>query len=107
MMIENISVAQLFDKIKNNDEFRLLDVREDWEYNLTHLDRAELLPLNQIQNKLNILDKSSQIIVYCHYGHRSYKACEILSNSGFKNVINVLGGIDEYSKIVDSNIKRY
>jgi rhodanese-related sulfurtransferase len=47
------------------------------------------------------------LVVYCHHGVRSQAAANWLSNRGASNVLNLTGGIDAWSIIVDKNVPRY
>lgn len=61
----------------------------------------------KIDHMLKELDKQAKTIVLCHHGRRSMFVCDILDKKGFKDVNNVVGGIDSYSINIDSSIKRY
>jgi len=51
-----------------------------------------------------MIDKNKEIFVYCHSGARSYNACKILEQLGFKTVYNLIGGISEWSgKVISKN----
>ncbi len=73
----------------------LLDVRTPEEYKKTHIKGAKLIPLSTLDTRLNELDKTSRIIVYCQSGNRSVSASRILSNNGFV-AYNVKGGINSW-----------
>jgi len=99
-----ISPPSLYEKIKDGDSFKLLDVREDFEYEENHIKDTLLLSVNKIsQNELDNLglNKDDEIVVYCRSGKRSTKAYEILKSLGYTNVKSLYGGIvhweeDEY-----------
>jgi rhodanese-related sulfurtransferase len=52
-------------------------------------------------------DKNEAIILHCHHGMRSDRACQFLAAQGFSNVHNLLGGIDEWSLKIDLSVPRY
>ena len=56
---------------------------------------------------LTELKPEAETIVMCHHGMRSAQLCQWLSMRGFSNVYNLRGGIDAYSRLVDSTINRY
>ena len=85
----------------------LLDVREQWEYDITHLSNSLLMPVSEVQPRLNELDMEQEIVVICHHGIRSAQIVGLLTNAGFKRVINLRGGIDAWAKEVDSSIPIY
>lgn len=70
----------------------LLDVRTPSEFNESHIGGALLIPLSELENRLEELDKDKKIIVYCRSGRRSADACAILAEHGF-DAYNMLGGI--------------
>ena len=74
--------------------FVLLDVREASEFEEGHIPGAVLIPLNTLGERapLEILDKDTQIIVYCRSGRRSAEAAQLLTELGFQHVFD-LGGI--------------
>ena len=84
-------------------EIILLDVRTEEEYEAEHIAMpgVELknIPKDELENRLGELDKSKKIIVYCRTGADSRTAGDMLVLNGFKNVYNMLGGIEEWKKI--------
>ena len=74
----------------------LIDVRSPQEYNEGHLDNSILLPEYEILKKIEdiIPNKNTKIILYCSSGTRSKKAQEELEKIGYKNVYNVLNGVE-------------
>jgi adenylyltransferase/sulfurtransferase len=103
-----ISVTELKAKMDAGEKFRLIDVRETSEYNLARIAGAELKPLGQIQQWARELpDRDEEIIVHCHYGMRSARACEYLAQQGFTNLKNLTGGIAAWSQQVDPAVPQY
>ena len=90
-LVDTISVEEL----KNKENPYILDVRTVEEYNLSHIDGAINIPLDELRENLEKLDKSKEIIVHCHSGLRSYLACRILQQKGY-NVKNLIGGYIMY-----------
>lgn len=82
--------------LKNAQDAVLLDVRSPQEYKEEHLENSINIPLYDITKKIDnvILNKETTIIVYCQSGNRSKKAIEILSKKGYKNLYNIIGGMD-------------
>ena len=74
----------------------LIDVRSPQEYNEGHLDNSILLPEYEILKKIKdiIPNKNTRIILYCSSGTRSKKAQEELEKMGYKNIYNVLNGVE-------------
>ena len=106
-MIQEIDVKTLNEKISNKDNFILLDVRTDSEYFLSNIEGAIHIPMNDIPNKLNTIDKSKEIIVQCKSGKRSAKVCQFLLNNNYENVRNLKGGIIAWANEIDPTIMVY
>ncbi|MBM4166667.1 MAG: molybdopterin-synthase adenylyltransferase MoeB [Ignavibacteria bacterium] len=98
-----ITVNELQKKI---DDVFLLDVREQYEFDIVNLS-GYLIPLKELPNRIHELDSSKEIVVYCHHGNRSSFAMQFLNHKGFANVKNLVGGIDEWARKIDTNMKRY
>ncbi len=73
--------------------FMFLDVRTPEEYKAGHIEGAVLLPVQELEKRLNEVSKDKRVYVYCHSGKRSAKASNILAGAGFNNIENVEGGI--------------
>jgi rhodanese-related sulfurtransferase len=106
-MIEEISPSDAKKLIDENKEIKLLDVRERWEYNISHIQNSILIPLSEFNSRFNELNPDDNIIVVCHHGVRSYRVTEFLLSKGFKKVKNLQGGIDAWSQQVDPSIPLY
>tara|TARA_B100000579_G_C22339105_1_gene624085 strand:- start:41 stop:358 length:318 start_codon:yes stop_codon:yes gene_type:complete len=105
-MVE-IDVKTLNQKILANDDFILLDVRNDSEVLLSKIDKSIHIPMKDIPSRISELDKNKEIVVQCKLGIRSAKVCEFLLNNQFSNVKNLKGGIAEWSKEIDPSIIVY
>ncbi|MBW1829130.1 MAG: sulfurtransferase [Deltaproteobacteria bacterium] len=75
------------------DEYNLLDVRQDWEYEEFHLPGAMLIPLPELPDRLGEIAVDKPTLVYCAVGGRSSAAANLINGQGFKDVYNMLGGI--------------
>jgi adenylyltransferase/sulfurtransferase len=103
-----ITVEGLKAKRDAGEKFRLIDVREPSEHQVAKIEGSELRPLGQIMNWTQELpDKDEEIVLHCHHGMRSDRACQYLSAQGFTNVNNLIGGIDEWSLKIDQTVPRY
>jgi rhodanese-related sulfurtransferase len=89
--VEFIDVEELRNKIKNKEKIVILDVRTQREYESGHIDGAVLIPIDELRENLNKLNKDDEIIIHCRTSYRSYLGYRILKNSGFKNVKNLNG----------------
>ncbi len=81
---------------KEKDRIILLDVRTPEEVKTDgKIPGSILIPLDQLPNKIDRLDKNKKILVYCKSGTRSVSASRLLSSLGFK-VYNIKGGINSW-----------
>ena len=85
----------------------LLDVREAPEASFVSLPDSVLIPLGQLPDRLDELDKNQSIVVYCHHGVRSARALEVLEKAGFTKVRHLTGGIDAWRVQVDPEMAGY
>ena len=108
MTVKQIKASEL-QKIIQLEESSpvLLDVREPFEYQMANIDNSVLIPLGQIQQRMNELDPQKEIIVICHHGMRSQQVADYLVYCGFTNVSNLVGGIDAWSIQCDPEVPRY
>lgn len=106
-MVGAITVEELKVKQDAGESFRLIDVREQQEYQHCRIPGAELKPLGQIAQWIHELDPNEELILQCHHGMRSQRACLMLASQGFTNVKNLTGGIDAWSLQVDPSVPRY
>lgn len=92
--IEVVSVEE-FEKGMNADEVQLLDVRTAEEFAEGHIGDAQNIDVLQTEDfmaKVENLDKSKPVYLYCRSGKRSQKAAQILTEKGFKSVTDLEGG---------------
>ena len=102
-----ISVNELKRKMDAREAFKLVDVREPFEYEIARIDGAQLIPLGEIAERAGELQREQQIVVHCHSGTRSAQAVRLLQHRGFNNVYNLEGGIDAWSDQIDSSVPKY
>jgi len=107
MSVKQVSATELKARIHNEENLFLLDVREHHEFQYARIENSVLIPLNQIPQRLGELDPQQEIVVICHHGMRSQQAASFLVHSGFKNIANLVGGIDAWSCSCDSSVPRY
>lgn len=82
-----------------------LDVRTQKEFERGHIEGAVHIPVDSLRERMNELDKSKPLYVYCGVGLRGYVAYRILVQEGFK-VSNLAGGMTLYNAINEDNKKR-
>jgi molybdopterin/thiamine biosynthesis adenylyltransferase/rhodanese-related sulfurtransferase len=106
-VIPIISAQDLKRRMDAGDSFTLIDVREQWENEAAQIKGARLIPLDELQTRLDEIPREGDIILHCHSGMRSQHAALVLQQAGFTNVYNLEGGIDAWSRDVDPSVPRY
>jgi len=114
-MFPEITVAELSEKLKSQDAFILLDVRELAELSRARLtdSRLEIVPMSRLAEAgTDVLPESARskdavVYVLCHHGNRSGQVTAWLAQQGWRNVFNVRGGIDEYARRIDHSVGFY
>jgi rhodanese-related sulfurtransferase len=86
----------------------LLDVREPWEYQTASVPNSLLMPMGEVASRAHTeLDPDAPIVVMCHHGARSLNVALWLREQGFTHAQSLAGGIDAWSRTVDSGVPRY
>jgi len=93
---ETVSVFRAKEMIDTDPSLVILDVRTEGEYVEGHIEGAINIPLEELEQRLDELDKERGILVYCRSGVRSERACEMLIEGGFRKVYNMEGGISAW-----------
>lgn len=96
-MSTDISVIELKKRLDAGEKINLIDVREQFEYDEFNLG-GELIPLGTLPGKLEDLEtmRDEEVIVHCRSGARSGTAKIFLTQSGFTNVRNLIGGVIDW-----------
>lgn len=102
-----IAPNQLKELIDEGKRFILLDVREQWEYEIVHIQGATLIPLGELPRRFREIAQGVEVVVYCHWGMRSLDAAFLLQQLGFKSVKSLVGGIDQWAQEIDTQLHRY
>ena len=87
-----------FYQLYQNEQLSLVDVREVEEFQTLHLEGARNLPLSQLSDTYDQLDKDLLYYVICKSGMRSARACQFLAEQGYE-VINVQGGMTAFENL--------
>lgn len=108
MMIPQMTAQEARQKLDAAEpRFVLLDCRENDELQICRISGATHIPMNDIPTRLTELDPDAEIAVICHSGRRSQRVAVFLTQQGFSNVKNLVGGIDAWSVEVDPSLPRY
>src|SRR3974390_2739992 len=85
----------------------VLDVREPWECEIAQLRGSLNIPLGEITGRLPELDPAAVIGVMCKMGGRRRRAAECLQSRVYRNVSNLAGGIDAWTREIDPSLASY
>jgi rhodanese-related sulfurtransferase len=105
--MKTLTALQLQKKQSQHESVLLVDVREPHEFNYAHIAGSILIPLADIQERWQELERNQEIVVVCHHGVRSLQAALFLVQMGFTNIANLHGGIDAWSVQCDASVPRY
>lgn len=93
----DISAADAVKFLKQNPETVVLDVRTSSEFQEGHIPGARLIPIDEIENRLNEVPKQvKHLLVTCQGGTRSAAACQFLSEKGYTNLLNMYDGMGSW-----------
>ena len=87
-----------FYQLYQKESLSVIDVREVEEFETLHLEGAQNLPLSQLADIYDQLDKDLLHYVICKSGMRSARACQFLAEQGYE-VINVQGGMLAFEEL--------
>lgn len=93
MTYRDLSPEDAHAEIQANPDLKVLDVRTVMEHELYHIDGSQLLPIQELEMRLDEIDPRFDYLIYCEHGIRSAAACEYLATQGFVNLRNVIGGM--------------
>ena len=92
--VKSMDALQAKDYLAANpsESFTILDVRQQGEYESGHIPGSKLIPLPDLNDRMDEIDAKKPTIVYCAVGGRSRVAAQMLAGNGFSEVINLSGG---------------
>jgi rhodanese-related sulfurtransferase len=102
-----ISPVEVKTRMDRGEKLMLVDVREQWEYDLCRIEGAKLVPLGSLAANVNGLLGVDEVICYCHHGMRSLDAATWLRFQGIEKAKSLSGGIERWSTDVDPHVPRY
>ncbi|WP_108672352.1 MBL fold metallo-hydrolase [Peribacillus acanthi] len=94
---ESVTV-QAAKKLLEQDDYYMIDVRNQSEWNVGHIPGAHHFMLGTLSDHLEKLPKDKTLIVHCQSGARSAIATSVLQANGFKDVLNMTGGFEAWEK---------
>ena len=105
--VRDITPAELDAWIRSDSPPTLIDVREGYEWTIARIPGARLIPLGEVEHAAPTIDRSRDVVLYCHHGMRSLAAARRLEALGFARLWNLTGGIARWSRDVDPAVPQY
>jgi molybdopterin/thiamine biosynthesis adenylyltransferase/rhodanese-related sulfurtransferase len=103
-----ITPSELASWLERPDRPYLLDVRNPYEVEIASIPgTSQVIPVDQLPERLSELDSAQELVVYCRSGARSGRAVELLKSAGFRRVKNLTGGILRWADDVDPSVAKY
>lgn len=105
--IAQMAPKDVKERLDRKDDFILIDVRENDEWNICRVAGAALKPMSRIMQWIGELDPDKEYVFMCHHGKRSYQVCAFAQANGIAKVANLAGGIEAWSDTVDRSVPKY
>jgi rhodanese-related sulfurtransferase len=109
-VISQIDAPTLSEAMQAGRQLALLDVRELWEFETAKIDGATNIPMSSIPShveEIRELQGENELVVICHHGVRSMHVAQYLAAQGLDDLVNLRGGIDAWSRLVDTTVPAY
>ena len=106
-MIKEMTVEELKASVDAGEQPLVVDVREDWELDISSLPFARHIPMGQIADRIGELDPKTPLIIMCRSGGRSMQVARVLEAHGFSSVANLTGGILAWGERIDPSLRPY
>ena len=101
------TVQELKSMIDNKEDFQLIDVREQYEFDAVNIN-GELIPMNTVPHNLERISKDKPVVVHCKAGSRSATIVQFLEmNYGYSNLYNLKGGVLAWVNEIDPSLPKY
>ena len=107
--VPEITATELKERLDRGDNLTIIDVREPNEWEIGNLEEhgARLIPLAELPERLDEIDKQDDLVLQCRSGARSARALQFLRGQGYSRLHNLRGGILAWSDEVDPSIPKY
>lgn len=105
--MKEVNVQELKTMIDNKEDFQLIDVREEHEFDTCNLN-GKLIPMGEILDHVAEISKDKKVVIHCRSGKRSGNVITLLEqNHGFTNLYNLNGGILAWAAEIDPTMASY
>ncbi len=104
--MKEITVEELKAKIDGQEDFQLIDVREEFEYETSNIN-GDHIPLAEVILEQEKISREKPVVIHCRSGKRSAQAIMLLEREGFDNLYNLQGGILAWRDTFDPDMQVY
>lgn len=104
--MKEVTVTELKEMMDRKDDFQLIDVREEMEFDHCNIG-GELIPMGTVMNNLDKIAKNKKVVIHCKSGGRSGTIVQMLTAQGYDNLYNLKGGILAWSDQIDPSVPKY
>lgn len=101
----NLNTEDAWDKINEDQNIMLIDVRKREEFKEEHIKNARNIPLEQIEKNIGKLPRDKEILIYCQHGARSIRAIRQLEVAGYTKLYHVHQGLRGWKNMGHPTIK--
>ncbi len=101
--MKTITVTELKEKLDNDEDIQVIDVREDWEVEAANFG-AQHIPMGELPNNLDKISKEKPVVIHCRSGKRSANMVDYLESQGYDNIYNLVGGITAWANEIDPSL---
>ncbi len=107
MTMPNITPTQVKSRLDSGEALVILDIREEWEVETAALAGVLHIPMDNLPAEVERLPKESPLVIMCHHGNRGEQVAWWLMAQGYTNILNMMGGINQWSSEVDPAVPTY
>jgi rhodanese-related sulfurtransferase len=105
--MKEITVLELKNMKDTQQDFQLIDVREEHEFDMCNIG-GELIPMGEVLDNIEKIHKDKKVVIHCRSGKRSASVIVALEqNHGFTNLYNLKGGVLAWADEIDPSLTKY
>ncbi len=94
-------------RLDAGEAIEIIDVRDEWELEVSKLDAAKHIPMDEILERLDEVPKDRPVVFLCRSGSRSGRVADYLTSQGYTNTYNLEGGILQWASDIDPSLPRF
>ena len=94
----DVTVQEAKELIDSKPDLVILDVRTVEEHSEEHVEGVVNIPVGELEDRLDELDKTWELLVYCRTGNRSSSAVKIIEDNGYTKIFHMTGGIVKWKE---------